>query len=69
MPLMFSFVFLKDVTLVSKLPTIETIEEIVDKLLTHKIRENCEGKLINDHDQFATLKLNYKKLKTFDPKT
>ena len=42
-----------------------TIEEIVDKLLTQKIQEYCEGKLIGDHDKFAMLELNYEKLKTF----
>jgi hypothetical protein len=36
----------------------------VDKLLTQKVREYCEGKLIDDHNLFAMLKLNYKNLKT-----
>jgi hypothetical protein len=34
-------------------------------LLTWKIHEYCEGKLINDHNLFAMLKLNYEKLRTF----
>jgi hypothetical protein len=37
----------------------------VGKLLTWTIWEYCEGKLINDHDKFAILELNYEKLKTF----
>ena len=53
---------------VSTFPTIETTEEMMDKLLTHKIQEYCEGKMINDHDQFAMLELNNEKLKTFTEK-
>jgi hypothetical protein len=50
---------------VSTFPTFETTMEILDKLLTWKIHEYCEGKLINDHNLFAMLKLNYEKLRTF----
>ena len=44
--------------------TIEIAEEIMDGLLTWKIREYCEGKLIDHNDQFAMLEPNYEKLKT-----
>lgn len=46
-------------------PTTATIEEILDKLLTRKIQEYYEGKLIDDHNRFAMLELNYQKLMTY----
>ena len=49
---------------VSPFPTIETLQEIVDRLLTWKIHEYYEAKLFDDNDQFVMLDLNYKKLKT-----
>ena len=53
---------------ISTFPTFKTAKELLDKLLTHKIHEYCKGKLINDHDLFAILKLNYEKLETFTGK-
>ena len=50
---------------ISTFPTFETTVEILDKFVTWKIHEYCEGKLINDHDLFAMLKLHHEKLKTF----
>ena len=40
----------------------------MDKLLTWKIHEYCEGKLIDDRNQFVMLELNYEKLKIFTEK-
>ena len=40
-------------------PTTMTIEEILDNLLTRKIEEYYEGKLIDDHNWFAMSELNY----------
>ena len=53
------------INLVSTFPTTKTTKEIVDRLLTKKIRVYCEGKLINDHNEFIMFGLNYEKLKTF----
>ena len=61
-------VSLSIVNYVSTFPTTKAIEEIVDKLLVRKIHEYYEGKLINDHDKFVMLELNYGKLKTFTKK-
>ena len=58
-------VSLSKVNHVSTFPTAKAIEEIVDKLLTQKIHIYYEGKLINDHDMFVMLELNYEKIKTF----
>ena len=56
------------VDVVSTFPIVETTKEIVDRLLTWKIRENCEGKLINDHYQCAKLELKHKRLMNFTKK-
>lgn len=58
-------VSLSTVDPISTYATIEIIEEIVDRLLTHQIWEYYESKLIDNDNQFATLKLNYENLKTF----
>lgn len=50
---------------VSTFPTAKASKKIVGIFLTRTIQEYCEGKIIDDHDQFATLKLNFEKLKAF----